>query len=155
MKQMKPIPSQEDADMDDPEEHFLWGLRNLPMFGGSGTVTNSGFLRKWSEHLWKLGFRHTSWLRGLADENGNIHISQLPKQQLKFQEAFKGPRHQYNNAACWVPIEAKPAAPTQIQDLSKVTLLEQQIYAEQLRRLGVIPGERVPEHSAAELNEGH
>ncbi|AUV61988.1 minor tail protein [Mycobacterium phage SWU2] len=154
MRQMKPIPSQQEADMDNPEEHFLWALRNLPMFGGSGTVTNSGFLRKWSEHLWKCAFFHRDWLVRLADEDGNIHVSKLPKQQIKFQEAFKGPRHTYNNAACWVPVEAKEAAPTQIQDLSKVTLLEQQIYAEQLRRLGVIPGVQVPEHTATELNEG-
>ena len=140
--------------MDNPEEHALWALRNLPTPFGSGTVTNSGFLRMWSEHLWKAGFRHVSWLAELADDNGNIHVSRLPKQMIKFQEAVKGPRHTYNNAACWVPIEAKDPAPTQIMDMSKVTLLEQKIYAEQLRQLGVMPGPPVPEHSAEELNEG-
>ncbi|MGZ6053983.1 MAG: phage gene 29 protein family protein, partial [Isosphaeraceae bacterium] len=58
----KPIPSQQEADMDKPEEHVLWALRNLPSFAGSGVVTHSGFLRGWSKHLWEAGFRHVDWL---------------------------------------------------------------------------------------------
>ena len=65
--------------MSNPQEHFLWALRNLPSFAGTGMVTHSGFLRKWSDHLWHCGFAHRDYLAGLADSDGNIHVSQLPK----------------------------------------------------------------------------
>lgn len=155
MNPAKPIPLQREADLNDPEEHLAWAMRNMPSFAGIGAVTHSGFLRKWSEHLFKAGFRHTSWLVRLADENGNIHVSKLPRQQIKFQEAFRGPRHTYNNAARWVSMDTPEDAPVQIQDLSRSTRLEQEIYAEQLRQLGVVPTPEIPEHRAQELNEGH
>jgi hypothetical protein len=151
----KPIPAQQDANHNDPEEHLVWAMRNMPTFAGIGAVTHSGFLRKWSEHLFKVGFRHVDWLAGLADENGNIHVSQLPKQQIKFQEAFRGPHHQYNNAAQWVPVGALDPEPMQIQDVSKLTLQEKHVLAYQLQQEGVIPTQKPPQHSATELNEGH
>lgn len=96
------IPSQQEADPHNPEEHVVWALRNMPTFAGIGAVTHPGFLRQWSKHLWECGFRHRDYLEGLADENGNIHVSQLPEQTIELQGAFRGPSHIYNNAARWV-----------------------------------------------------
>ncbi len=154
MNTTKPIPSQAEADMDNPEEHVAWALRSLPSFAGSGVVTHSGFLRMWSEHLVKAGFCHRDYLEKLADENGNIHVSKLPKQTIKFQEAFRGPHHQYNNAARWVPKDAPTPEPMQLQDVRQLTIQEQHVMAYQLQQAGIIPAEPVKQHTAQELNEG-
>lgn len=123
--------------MDDPEEHFLWALRNMPSFAGSGVITHSGFLRTWSKHLWEAGFRHHP-----------------DKQQIKFQEAFRGPHHTYNNAARWVPMDAPAPEPVYLPDVSKLTIQEQHVLAYQLEQEGVIPKRKIPKHLAQELNDG-
>lgn len=151
MQKAKPIPAQHEADMKNPEEHFVWALRNLPSFAGSGLVTHSGFLRMWSDHLWKCAFAHRDYLVGLADENGMIHISQLPVQTIKFQEAFRGPTHTYNNAARWVEKDAPAPEPYRLQDVTKLTIQEQHVMAYQLKQAGIIPADPVPQHTAQEL----
>lgn len=135
------IPNQEQADKRNPEEFALWALRNLPAFGGQGMVTHSGFLRNWSKHLWDCAFFHRDYLVELADEDGNINVSQLRKQTIKFRPAVRGPHHQWNNAAGWVPIDTPAAAPMRLQDMSKLTIQEQHVQAQQLRDLGIIPTE--------------
>ena len=118
MNPLKPIPSQADANFKNPQEHFAWALRNMPTPAGFGAVTNSGFLKMWSEHLWKCGFAHRDYLVSLADEDGNIHVDKLPKQSIKFQEAFRGPHHQYNNAARWVAQGTPDPEPMRLQDVT-------------------------------------
>jgi hypothetical protein len=149
------LPYQETADFKKPEEHFSWALRNMPSFAGTGAVTHPGFLTTWSKHLWECGFAHRDYLVGLADADGNINVSQLPKQIIRFQKPFRGPRHGYNNAARWVPVGTVDAPPMQLQDMSKLTLQEQHFQAEQLRELGVIPADKPPHHTAEELNDGY
>ena len=39
--------TQENVNWDDPKQHFVWGLRNLPTFAGVGAVTHPGFLEQW------------------------------------------------------------------------------------------------------------
>jgi hypothetical protein len=137
----KPMPSQQECNPHDPEEHFLWALRCLPAFAGSGVITHSGFLRGWSKHLWEAGFAHRDYLAGLADENGNIHVSKLPKQQIKFQEAFRGPQHTYNNAARWVRADEPDPEVTVIPDVRQMTIQERYALAYQLHHDGI----RIPE----------
>ncbi len=154
MKPTKPIPSQYEADFNKPDEHFVWALRNLPSFAGTGVVTHSGFLRLWSEHLWKCGFAHRDYLESLADENGMIHVDRLPKQTIKFQEAFRGPHHQYNNAARWVDKDTPDPEPMRLPDVRQLTIQEQHAMAYQLEEAGVIPRREIPQHKARELNDG-
>lgn len=135
---MQHLPSQEEADPSNPEEHFLWALRNLPMIAGSGMITNSWFLRGWSKHLWQCGFSHRDYLESLADEDGNIHVSKLPKQVIKFQEAFRGPTHQWNNAARWVGEDTPDPEPMRIPNIEKFTTQERYVLAYQLKQLGVV-----------------
>lgn len=135
----KPIPSQQEHDPNNPEEHFLWAMRQLPMFAGSGMVTHSGFLRRWSEHLWKAGFRHRDWLESLADTDGNIHTSRLPEQEIRFQEAFRGPHHTYNNAARWVGPDEPDPTPVTIPNIRDLTLQEQHALLYQFANAGMIP----------------
>ena len=135
------IPTKETADMNNPAEHVLWALRNMPSFAGAGVVTHPGFLRSWSEHLWKCGFRHVDWLKQLADEDGNIHVSKLPEQQIKFQPPMRGPRHTFNNATRWVPVDS-PAPPiVNLPDIRELTIQENEAMLSQYRDAGMIPQE--------------
>lgn len=147
------MPSQQECNPHDPEEHFLWALRCLPSFAGSGVITNSGFLRGWSKHLWEAGCAHRDYLASLADENGNIHVSKLPKQQIKFQEAFRGPQHTYNNAARWVRADEPDPPVTVIPDVRQMTTQEKYALAYQLRHDGVRIPEAVQPPKAAVFNE--
>ena len=144
------IPTQEQADMNNPEEHFLWALRNMPAFAGAGLVTHPAFLRQWSAHLWNCGFAHRDWLEGLADEDGNIHISKLPRQTIKFQPPVRGPRHGYNNAAGWVSADTPDPEPINLPDIRQLTIQENEIMLEQYRSAGMIPP-AAPGTSVAEV----
>lgn len=147
---MKPIPSQQEANFHKPEEHFLWALRNLPTFAGSGMITHSGFLRGWSKHLWECGFAHRDYLETLADSDGNINVSQLPKQQIKFQEAFRGPHHTYNNAARWVREGEPDPQPVRIPDIQKLTTQERHALLYQFKQAGMVPDDS-PKPSVAHV----
>jgi len=133
--------TQDTADMNNPQEHVLWALRNMPAFAGAGMVTHPGFLRAWSEHLWQCGFRHRDWLEQQADENGMIHVSKLPKQALKFQEPMRGPRHGYNNAARWVGVNEPDPEPIHLPDIRELTIQENEAMLSQYRDAGMIPSE--------------
>jgi hypothetical protein len=135
------IPTQETADMSNPQEHLCWALRSMPAFAGAGMVTHPGFLRAWSEHLYNVGFRHVDWLKGLADENGMIHVSKLPKQVLKFQEPMRGPRHTFNNAARWVGVNEPAPEPMHLPDIRELTIQENEAMLSQYRDAGMIPSE--------------
>ncbi|ERB55484.1 hypothetical protein N806_31160 [Rhodococcus sp. P27] len=115
------IPTQSQADMDDPEEHVVWALVHLPNVGGVVQVTHPMILRAWSKHLVECGFVWAPGLAELADENGMIHVSQLPAQQIKHQPAPRGPRHQYNNAADWVPMDTPEPKKAVIPDIRALT----------------------------------
>lgn len=134
----KPIPSQAETNFGDPEEHFLWALRSMPSFAGSGVITNSGFLRRWSKHLWEAGFAHRDYLAKIADADGNIHVSKLPKQQIRFQEAFRGPHHTYNNAARWVKADEPDPKPFNIPNIKEMTDQEKYALAYMLKQDGVV-----------------
>lgn len=118
------IPSQEEADMNVPEEHFLWALRNLPTIAGVGAITHPGFLRAWSKHLWDAGFRHDP-----------------EKQTIKFQPAFRGPGHTYNNAARWVGVDTPDPEPFKVPNIRQMTDQENYALLYQLHEAGY----RLPE----------
>ncbi|AGT14279.1 minor tail protein [Mycobacterium phage Adzzy] len=132
------IPSQESHDPTDPRQHVSWALRNLPMIAGVGAITHPGYLSDWSEHLWKCGFRHVDALRALADEDGNIHVSQLPEQSIKFQPAFRGQRHDMNNAARWVDMNTEDPEPVRIPNIRQLTQQENRAMLSQYERDGWI-----------------
>lgn len=147
------IPYQEDANHDDPEEHCAWALRAMPSFAGSGFVTHPGFLRSWSKHLWDAGFRHTDWIAGLADENGNIHVSKLPAQRIKMQRAIRGPRHHYNAATPWVPVDTPAPKLIKLPDIRQLTDEENAAILQQYRDAGMLPDNTPKPDMAAEVYE--
>lgn len=52
------IPLQHNANMDNPEEHALWALVNIGSMAGAPLLMPVAVMKKWSEHLYKCGFRH-------------------------------------------------------------------------------------------------
>lgn len=133
------IPTQESHNPQDPRQHVVWALRNLPMVAGVGAITHPGYLAEWSEHLWKCGFRHRDYLEALADENGYIHVSQLPEQTIKFQQPFRGQRSDYNNAARWVGADDPDPEPVRIPNIRDLTQQENAAMIAQYREAGWIP----------------
>lgn len=120
------------------------------MIAGAGMITHPGFLKAWSEHLWNCGFAHRDWLAGLADEDGNIHVSKLPNQSIKFQQAVRGPWHGYNNAARWVPANAPAPPVVNLPDIRELTIQEREAVLGQYRDMGLIP-QGPPQPDVAEV----
>lgn len=146
------IPTQDQANMDDPEEHVLWALKNLPNVGGVGQVTHPDILRKWSKHLVECGFAHRDWLAGLADEDGNIHVSQLPEQKIKWQVAPRGPRHDYNPASQWVASDEPEPEVMRLPDIRQLTPQENAAMLAQYYAAGMIPDPTPPRDRAEVIN---
>jgi len=131
--------TQDNVNWDDPKQHLAWALRNMPTFAGIGAVTHPGFLEQWSEHLFQCGFRHVDYLRTLADEDGNIPVDRLPKQQIKWQPPMRGPRNVWNPAARWVPAAAPEPPPMRIPDIRALTDPERDALLAQFREEGLLP----------------
>lgn len=146
------IPPQDQVDWNNAEEHLAWALQNMPTFAGIGAVTHTGFLRTWSEHLVKAGVAHVDYLRTLADQDGNIHVSKLPKQTIRWQPAMRGPRHGFNNAARWVSADSPAPQPYRLQDVRTLTDQERQAMVKQLIDVGAIQQDKPAEITAQELN---
>ncbi|AEK07304.1 hypothetical protein PBI_MYXUS_31 [Mycobacterium phage Myxus] len=149
---MSQIPTQDQHDPEDPRQHVVWALRNLPMVAGVGAITHPAYLADWSEHLYRAGFRHVDSLRALADENGNIHVSQLPQQEIKFQPAFRGQRHDLNNAARWVKHDEPDPEPVRIPNIRQLTDQENRAMLEQYKRDGWIKDGAAGPSMAEEFN---
>ncbi len=125
--------------MDDPREHIAWGLVHMPSFRGTPLLTHPEIIGDQSEHLFKLGFCHVGWLAGLANEDGFIHVDQLPKQQLKYQKQARGPRNPYNAASKWVDMETPEPKPMRIADIRALTPEENAAMIAQYQAAGMIP----------------
>lgn len=148
---MTGIPHQSECDMSDPRQHVIWALHHLPNVGGVATVTHPSILGDWSEHIVKCGFVHESVLRELADENGYIHVDQLPKQQIKHLRAVRGPRHHMNAAAPWVPIDEKEPEPMRLPNIDRLTDQENEAMLAQYRAKGYLKDAPEPLDVAEEL----
>lgn len=52
------IPLQGDMNQDDPQEHILWALVNMGENIGAPLLLPEKFMRDFSAHLYRCGFRH-------------------------------------------------------------------------------------------------
>jgi hypothetical protein len=134
------IPEQKDVNWYDPSQHFAWALRSLPTPFGSGAVTHPDFLTQWSEHLWQCGFAHRDYLVQLADENGMIHVDQLPQQSIKWQPPIRGQYSYYNNASRWVPVNEPDPPKVILPDIRELTADENAAMIAQYREAGMLDG---------------
>ena len=142
--------TQQMTDLLKPDKHLVWVLQNMPVVAGTGAVTNEGILRMWAKHLWDVGVAHRDYLETLADENGFIHVSQLPRQTKKFIPPMRGPRHGFNNASRWVEMSAREAPPPVIQDPRLLTAQEREAQLSVYEELGLIP-QRNPGRDSASV----
>jgi len=148
------IRAQEQTNYSNPREHFVWALRNLPMIAGIGGITHPMFLTQWSEHLFNCGFFHTDYIAGFADENGMIHVSQLPGQIIAFQAAARGPRNAWNNAARWDTEGSPEPAPVTIPDINELSANERAAILGQFIDAGLVePPDSGPAYLPAEVVE--
>jgi len=130
---------QADANMGDPEQHCAWALEMMPTPAGQGAVTHPAFLRQWSAHLYAAGFRHVSAIAALADADGMIHVSQLPKQEIKLLPAIRGPRNRFNQSSRWVPVDTPDPPLLNLPDITELTTEEQEALLAQFRDAGKLP----------------
>lgn len=59
------IPLQHKMNMNEPEEHLLWGLVSIGGLAGAPLLMHEKFMRVWSKHLYRCGFRHHPELQEL------------------------------------------------------------------------------------------
>ena len=149
---MSAIPPQHEVNWASDEEHFAWCLRQLPSIQGVGAITHPVFLRQWSKHLAEVGCVHVDYLKTLADEDGNIHVSKLPPQRKKFQEPMRGPYSHYNPAGRWVQMSEPEPQLMNIPDVTQLTQQENMVLVKQLIDAGYIQFEKPPQNVAEEVN---
>lgn len=148
------LPLQENADYSDPELALAWTYVNSPgITEQSAPLTLPGPLgRCMSKHQRQLGVVHVDELRAMADENGMIHIDQLPVQQKKYQRPIRGQQIPLNNASTWVPMDTPEPEPIVIQDPQAMTRPEIEALKARLRDMGEFDVDE-PGADVAELPE--
>ena len=126
----------------DPELMNQFVFVALPFHGQTPYTVEDALLPQWSKRLDDVGFVWAPRLAELADENGNIHVSQLPSPKIKFRAPFRGQQNSYNNSGVWVDINDTDPDPVVLPDVTTYTRHEQEVIVEQLRQEGVIHEEK-------------
>ncbi|WP_019932353.1 DUF2744 domain-containing protein [Nocardia sp. BMG111209] len=132
-----PIPLRENCDPNKPEEAFLWALVGLPGQQRAPLTVHPDVLRKWSKHLWELGFRHYPDL-----------------QANEYHPPARGVGQWFEGAGRWLPTGTPRVARSTAPNLTELTAHESALIIEQLRANGdldhlVDPAE-LPGNTAAE-----
>lgn len=110
---------QEDCDVNKPEEAFAWALTALPMPKGSPLMLHPSILKRWSKHLWELGFR------------------QYPSEQQKvYHPPHRGQQHWLNSSGAWYPKDHPRPPRVTAPDMSRLTAEERVDVIRQLREFG-------------------
>ena len=130
---------QETARMGNPEEAVAWAMQFMPTLNGMPALIPSEFLAVWSKHLVEAGFCHVDYLRGMADDDGNIHVSRLPKQRIKLSPPVRGSRHNLNNAWRWVDMDEPDPEPMRLPNIMELQPNEQAALLTQFADAGMIP----------------
>lgn len=147
------IPTRESCDQDDPRTKFAWMFVAWPFIGDETFTPSDELVEKWSKRVDDLALVDAERLRDLADENGFIHVDQLPTPKIKLLKANRGPDHTINGLSGWVGIDEPEPEPVIIPDVGVYTRYEQEIIKEQLRYHGVVKDEE-PKTPTARVNLG-
>lgn len=147
------VPTFDNCDRNDPTQKFQPLFVALPFIGDQTFTPQDEILEKWSKRADDVGMVYGPHLAELADENGMIHVSQLPQPKVKLLTPRRGPDHTLNGAAGWVDVNEPDPDPVIIPDVGVYTRHEQEIIAEQLRYHGVLPTEK-PQVQTAKENLG-
>lgn len=136
---MARLPLQQDCiESDDPTIRHQWVFVALPFHGMTPFTMEPQLREQWSERIDEAGYRHVDQIRALADENGNIHVSQLPEQKVKFIPPHRGQQQHLNNSGVWVGMDEEAPDPVALPNVEEYTRHEQEFIAEQLRYHGVV-----------------
>jgi hypothetical protein len=109
-----------------------------PFLNGQGYTPGPDAMEEWSERVDECGYVHGPSLAALADENGMIHVDQIPKQQIKLLPPHRGQQHYLNGTSAWVGIDEPDNAPVVIPDPAEFAVHEQAIMVERLHYTGAI-----------------
>ena len=127
----------EDGDPDDPETSTLYAWQSIPVVGRNPLVFgHESVPRAISKHAHELAIVPAQSLRRLADENGMIHVDQLPVPSKKLFRPYRGDQSAYNPMLQWIPADADVPEPVRIQDPAQMTVQERSAQIERLRYLG-------------------
>lgn len=147
---MQRFPTLEDCDQDDPRDAHRWvAAGGIPFHGSTPLLLQPDVLPDFSEQLSDCGLVHAPSLARFADENGYIHVSQLPKQKKRPTPAFRGQQHMLNPASALVDVDADDPYAV-IPDPAQFTRHEQEVLKERLKLTGVIT-EPEPEIKGAKI----
>ncbi|WP_109523661.1 MULTISPECIES: phage gene 29 protein family protein [Nocardia] len=146
----------ENSDMENPEEHFAWALRNVPGVG-AGAHAGTSIPPQWaaaiSRHLVELGYVFGPYLAAKADAHGKVDISDIPQQTKKFQRPFRGQQSHYNPASAWVKMGTAPPPRFSLPDINRLTPEERGALLDAFRQRGDIPDPPTPPNYARVLDE--
>lgn len=132
------LPLQGQVDMTDPRARHQWVFVQWPFLNDQGYTPSTDGLEEWSERLDEIGYVHGPTLAALADENGMIHVSQIPEQKIKLLPPYRGQQHALNGTAAWVPMDTEEIEPVMIPDPAKFAVHEQAVMLERMRYSGVL-----------------
>lgn len=145
------IPLQSECDPTVPEQAMLWASMYVPVAGRSPMIFPRMIAETFSKHYVECGFVHVDHVRSMADENGMVHVDQLPKQTKKFQRPYRGQQHLLNGAGGWVSMDTEDPDPVVIQDPASMTSQEREAVVERLRYRGYRIDEPEPEDKKASV----
>lgn len=145
------IPSQERTDWSDPRQHAAWVFPGMPLTDGGGFMSHPDTYGDWSEHVVNAGFTHVDYLRSLANDEGFIHVDQLPKQTIEHHQPQRGADHWLNPTGKWVKKGTPRPKVTKAPDMEKYTAMEQAESLEQMARMGRFSPELIEQMAAEGL----
>lgn len=135
---MERFPQQKDVDFSDMESALVWTLAQIPFSDRVTMPIQLNVAKCIARHQNQLGVVHVDYLKTLADENGYIHVDQLPKQQKKLRMPHRGQQHHLNGSATWVGMDAPEADPVVLPDVEAMTVHERKWLVEELKNVGAI-----------------
>ena len=132
------LPLQSTCDQNDPRTAHQWLCVQLPFGQNQGHTPDLRLLPDWSQRIDDAGYRHVDQIRALADENGLIHVDQLPKQRKRFRAPYRGQQHALNGSGEWVDMDAEDPEPFAVPDPAAHTPHEQAAMAERMYYTGAL-----------------
>ena len=134
------IPTWDNCDRTDPRMRLKPACVGLPWAGQQRFTPPGDLAEEWSEHWDAIGVVYVGDIAALADEDGMIHVDQLPKPRLKLVPPHRGQQHPQNATMQWVDVNEPDPKPVVIPKVTSdvYTRHEQEVIAEQLYYDGVI-----------------
>lgn len=133
------IATPEGCDPNDPKDSLRFLASALPNLGGVAYTPHQDIQEAWSERWTAMGVTTGPRIAALADENGMVHVSQLPVPTIKLRLPHSGQPHPMNGLLEWVPVDEPDVAPIRLPSADEMDVLERAVMAEDLRRVGAIP----------------